>query len=83
MLSIGQELDWEPKFDNLAGFKDSYENDYLVKKSKGELKPDFECDEMVLGVRGSSTSARTVQAPDLYHRCVCVGLLLQGVGARA
>lgn len=44
--SSSQELDWTPKYGNLEGFIDSYQNDYMVKKAAGTLKPDFECDDM-------------------------------------
>lgn len=49
-----QELDWTPKYGNLEGFVDSYQNDFLVKQAAGSLKFDYECDDMVLKVRFGS-----------------------------
>lgn len=44
-----KDLDWEPKYDMLAGLKDAYENDFKLKKAAGTLKVDFTCDDIVLG----------------------------------
>lgn len=43
-----RELDWEIRYDLMAGLKDAYENDFLLKKERGGLKNDFETDEIVL-----------------------------------
>ena len=42
------ELDWAPKYSMLEGLKDSYENDFKLKKSAGKLDLDFSADDMVL-----------------------------------
>ena len=47
-----QELDWTPQYGNLEGFADSYQNDFVLKQAAGTLKTDFECDDMVIKVRG-------------------------------
>jgi len=43
-----KDLEWAPKYNMLNGLKDSYENDFLVKKAAGKLNLDFSCDDMVL-----------------------------------
>eukprot|EP01040_Poterioochromonas_malhamensis_P007214 gene7214-7787_t len=42
------DLDWKPKYNMLDGLKDSYDNDFIHKKSRGSLKSDFSVDEMIL-----------------------------------
>ena len=42
------DLQWAPKFNMLAGLKDAYENDFLIKKASNSLKNDFTCDDIVL-----------------------------------
>lgn len=42
------DLDWAPKYNMLAGLKDSYENDFKLKKARGGLDLDFSADDMVL-----------------------------------
>lgn len=43
-----RDLDWAPQYSMLKGLKDSYENDFKIKKAAGKLKVDFTCDDMVL-----------------------------------
>jgi len=43
-----KDLDWKPKYNMLDGLKDSYINDFKIKKAAGKLKSDFTCDDMVL-----------------------------------
>lgn len=43
-----KDLDWKPKYNMLDGLKDSYVNDFKIKKAAGKLKSDFTCDDMVL-----------------------------------
>lgn len=50
-----RELDWEIKYGLVAGLKDAYENDFLLKKEQGGLKNDFTTDEIILkAVKGAS-----------------------------
>lgn len=42
-----RDLDWAPKFNMLDGLKDSYNNDFKIKKAAG-YKADFFCDDLVL-----------------------------------
>ena len=42
------DLEWTPKYNMLAGLKDSYENDFLLKKARGALDQDFSVDDMIL-----------------------------------
>jgi nucleoside-diphosphate-sugar epimerase len=39
-----RDLEWAPKYHLLDGLKDSYENDFKLKKASGELATDFSCD---------------------------------------
>lgn len=43
-------LDWDMKYDLEAGFRDTYENDFVMKKAAGTLKNDFETDDKILAV---------------------------------
>lgn len=50
-----RELDWEIGYDLMAGLKDAYENDFLLKKEEGGLKNDFTTDDIILStVKGAS-----------------------------
>ncbi|CDF35251.1 similar to mRNA binding protein CSP41 precursor [Chondrus crispus] len=50
-----RELDWEVEYDLMAGLKDAYENDFLLKKERGGLKNDFTTDDIILStVKGAS-----------------------------
>lgn len=42
------DLAWAPKYNMLDGLKDSFENDFKIKKAKGSLKVDFTTDDMVV-----------------------------------
>lgn len=42
------ELDWTIEYDVEAGLKDYYENDFLIRKSEGNLKNDFSADDIIL-----------------------------------
>jgi nucleoside-diphosphate-sugar epimerase len=46
-----RELDWIIEYDIMEGLEDAYKNDFLPKKSKGNLKSDFETDNMVINAR--------------------------------
>mmetsp|Transcript_10240 Transcript_10240/g.14067 ORF Transcript_10240/g.14067 Transcript_10240/m.14067 type:complete len:373 (+) Transcript_10240:9059-10177(+) len=44
-----RDLDWAPKFNMLDGLKDSYLNDFKIKKAAGAFNNfDFSCDDLVL-----------------------------------
>ena len=43
-----QELDWQPKYDLVAGLKDSFQNDYLAS-GRDSSEIDFSLDEEILG----------------------------------
>ncbi|CAN8062563.1 unnamed protein product, partial [Agarophyton chilense] len=43
-----RELDWTIEYDLAAGIQDSYQNDYLPAKQRGDLKNDFETDQIIL-----------------------------------
>jgi len=43
-----KDLEWTPKYSLLEGLKDSYTNDFLLKKAAGKLKMDFTCDDIVI-----------------------------------
>eukprot|EP00595_Chromulina_sp_UTEXLB2642_P000009 CAMPEP_0196762020 /NCGR_PEP_ID=MMETSP1095-20130614/1353_1 /TAXON_ID=96789 ORGANISM="Chromulina nebulosa, Strain UTEXLB2642" /NCGR_SAMPLE_ID=MMETSP1095 /ASSEMBLY_ACC=CAM_ASM_000446 /LENGTH=329 /DNA_ID=CAMNT_0042112239 /DNA_START=73 /DNA_END=1059 /DNA_ORIENTATION=+ len=43
-----KDLDWKPKYNLLDGLKDSYENDFKLKKASGKLSVDFSTDDIVL-----------------------------------
>jgi len=43
-----RDLDWQPKYDMARGLKDSYENDFVIKKAAGKLNLDFETDDMIV-----------------------------------
>lgn len=43
-----RDLEWSPQFTMAAGLKDSYQNDFLIKKAAGKLNLDFSCDDMIL-----------------------------------
>lgn len=43
-----RDLDWKPQFDMVKGLKDSYENDFKLKKAAGKLNLDFETDDMII-----------------------------------
>jgi len=43
-----RDLDWKPQYSMAQGLKDSYENDFKIKKAAGKLKIDFTCDDMIL-----------------------------------
>ncbi len=47
------ELDWQPRFDLIAGLKDSFQTDYLVAgRDKAEV--DFSLDDQILNASGKS-----------------------------
>eukprot|EP00186_Timspurckia_oligopyrenoides_P004483 CAMPEP_0182444064 /NCGR_PEP_ID=MMETSP1172-20130603/2629_1 /TAXON_ID=708627 /ORGANISM="Timspurckia oligopyrenoides, Strain CCMP3278" /LENGTH=335 /DNA_ID=CAMNT_0024639525 /DNA_START=1266 /DNA_END=2273 /DNA_ORIENTATION=+ len=43
------DLEWNIEFDIEKGLKDSFENDFQIKKEQGNLKNDFSTDIMILG----------------------------------
>ena len=43
-----KDLDWAPKYNMIDGLKDSYVNDFALKKASGKAMYDFSCDDMVL-----------------------------------
>lgn len=49
------ELDWSVEYNLDKGLKDSFENDFVIKKAGGGLKNDFTADDIILSsVKGAS-----------------------------
>lgn len=53
-----RELDWNVQFDLEKGFRDTYENDFLVKQRSNRLKNDFVTDDMILQRIKGAAAAR-------------------------
>lgn len=52
------DLDWTPKYNMLAGLKDSYETDFKVKQAAGKLKSDFFTDDMIINGQTIAAAAK-------------------------